>query len=54
MVSLAFHLFVIGTVIFALCSYDCSHPLLYDLVVFFVVVFPHLMLAGRQPSGFLR
>ena len=28
MVSLAFHLFVVGTVIFALCSYDCSHPLL--------------------------
>ena len=29
MVSLAFYLFVIGTVIFALCSYsfDCSHPL---------------------------
>ena len=32
MVSLAFHLFVIGTVIFALCSYDCSHPLLYRCV----------------------
>ena len=29
MVSLAFHLFVVGTVIIcALCSYDCSHPLL--------------------------
>ena len=28
MVSLAFHLFVVGTVIFALCSYDCSLPLL--------------------------
>ena len=27
MVSLAFHLFVVGTV-FALCSYDCSRPLL--------------------------
>ena len=27
-VSLAFHLFVIGTVIFVLCSYDCSRPLL--------------------------
>ena len=28
MVSLAFHLFVVGTIIFALCSYDCSRPLL--------------------------
>ena len=28
MESLAFHLFVVGTVIFALCSYDCSRPLL--------------------------
>ena len=28
MVSLAFHLFVVGTVIFAPCSYDCSRPLL--------------------------
>ena len=28
MVSLAFHLFVIGTVTFALCSSDCSCPLL--------------------------
>ena len=28
MVSLAFHLFVVGTFIFALCSYDCSRPLL--------------------------
>ena len=28
MVSLAFHLSVVGTVIFALCSSDCSRPLL--------------------------
>ena len=28
MVSLAFHLLVVGTVIFALCSDDCSCPLL--------------------------
>ena len=26
MVSLAFHLFVVGTVIFAMCSDDCSRP----------------------------
>ena len=47
MVSLAFHLFVVGTVTCALCSYDCSRPLVHsfvadsslldcgDLVVFF-------------------
>ena len=34
MISLAFHLFVVGTVIFALCSYDCC-----DLVVCFCVCF---------------
>ena len=60
MVSLAFHLFVVGTVIFALCSYDlvvhsfaADSSLLdcCDLVVCFSL---HLMLAGRQPFGILR
>ena len=56
MVSLAFHLFVVGTVIFVLRSYDCSRPLLCcDLVVcFFFLSFFHLMLAGRQPFWVLR
>ena len=56
MVRLAFHLFVVGTVIFALCSYgfDCNRPIhllqtvVYktcDLVAFFVCLFFHLMLA---------
>ena len=63
MVSLAFHLFVAGTVIFALCSSDCSvHSFVADsslldccdLVVCFCVCFFHLMLAGRQPIGILR
>ena len=66
MESLAFHLFVVGTVIFALCSYDCSRPLLCcrllldccDLVGFCLFVsfgcFFHLMFAGRQPFGILR
>ena len=58
MVSLAFHLFVVGTVNFSLCSYDsfvADSSLLdcCDLVAFFVCVF-HLMLAGRQPFGVLR
>ena len=60
-VSLAFHLFVIGTVIFALCSYDCSRLLLccrdcYTVVICFVVFccFSHLILAGKQPFGVLR
>ena len=61
MKSLAFHLFVVGTVIFALCYYDCCHPLLClldgcDLVCFLVCFgcFFHLMLAGRQLFGVLR
>ena len=64
MVSLAFHLFVIGTVIFAmLLCLQLSTPLLqtvvYQTVViwwggFCVCVFLHLMLAGRQPFGVLR
>ena len=44
MVSLAFHLFVVGTVIFAVCCYgfDCNRPLICcDLVV----CFSHFMLA---------
>ena len=62
MVSLAFHLFVVGTVIFALCSYDCSRPLLCcrrslldccDLVVFFFVcVFSTLCLQVGNHLGF--
>ena len=67
MESLAFHLFVVGTVIFALCSYDCSRPLLccrqqsirlviwwgFCFLVFWGVFF-HLMLAGGQPFEVLR
>ena len=64
-VSLAFHLFVVGTVIFLLCalmtvvvhSFDAESSLLdcCDLVVIFVsVFFPHLMLTGRQTFGVLR
>ena len=58
MVSLAFHLFVVGTVIFARAlltvvvhSFVADSSLLdcCDLVVFF-----HLMLVGRQPFGILR
>ena len=63
MVSLAFHLFVVGTVIFACAlltvvvhSFVADSSLLdcCDLVVFFYVCFFHLMLAGRQPFGILR
>ena len=62
MVSLAFHLFVVGTVIFARAlltvvvhSFVADSSLLdcCDLVVLFVFVFFHLMLAGRQPFGVL-
>ena len=60
MVSLAFHLFVVGTVIFALCSYgfDCSRPLIccrqyFIRLVIVLFCFLHLMLAGRPPFGFL-
>ena len=66
MVSLAFHLFVVGTVIL-LCalmtvvvdSFVADSSLLdcCDLVILFVclfLVFFHLMLAGRQPYGVLR
>ena len=65
MVSLAFQLFVVGTVTFALCSYDCSRPLhccrqyrllyCYDLVVCFwrfeLEFFPS-WLPCRQPYKF--
>ena len=63
MVSLAFHLFVVAQ-LFLLCavmtvvvhSFVADSSLLEscDLVGFFVVVFSHLMLAGRQPFGVLR
>ena len=63
MVSLTFHPFVIGTVIFALCSYECSCPLhsfvvdsslldCCDLMVFFVCVFSTLCLQVGSRLGF--
>ena len=65
MESLAFHLFVVGTVIFALMtvvvhSFAAESSLLdcCDLVGFCLFVcfwcFFYLMLAGRQPFGVLR
>ena len=59
---MAFHLFVVGTVTFALMtvvvhSFVADSSLLdcCDLVVGFLSsFFFHLMLAGRQPFGFLR
>ena len=61
---MAFHLFVVGTVIFALMtvvvySVDADSSLLdcSDLVGVFLFVFGGfflLMLAGRQPFGVLR
>ena len=62
MVSLAFHLFVVGTFIFALCSYDCSRPLLCcrqysvkTLVIWWRVLlsfFPTLCLQVGNRLGF--
>ena len=54
MVNLAFHLFVTGTVTFALCSYDCSRLLLCcrDMVVICFVVFPTLCLQVSNRLGF--
>ena len=60
MVSLAFHLFVVSTVIFALYSYDFVHSFVADsnktVVIWcflLLLCFFHLMLAGRQPFGVL-
>ena len=62
---MAFLLFVVGTVIFDLCSFDSfvAYSSLLDccglvgflfVCSFLLVFFFHLMLAGRQPFGVLR